>query len=250
MKKLTLDDFQIRLNQVHPNENLQAISYEGNSKDAVVKCCSCGEVYTKKAGCFLDKRKVSICKNCIPTHTNTLKETFDLPEGYSYVESYKGMHNKILIRHNSCGFIWKITPSNLKLGKGCPKCNKKVSKGEQRIIKWLEENNISFVTQKEFQVEGHILFIDFYLPDYDLYIEYDGEQHFKPVEHFGGEEKLKYQISNDNLKRKYLTGKLLEIPYTHFDFIEVILKRSTTIPNGSTLQAMAMEVEKLLNEGV
>lgn len=92
------------------------------------------------------------------------------------------------------------------------------------------------------------MLIDFYLPDYDLYIEYNGEQHYHPIKHFGGENKLESQKRNDNLKRSLLKNKLLEIPYTCFDKIEQILKSSTTISQESTLQVdMAMEVEKLLN---
>lgn len=52
------------------------------------------------------------------------------------------MAHKILTQCQKCGFIWRITPSNLKQGKGCPKCNKKVSKGEQKIINWLNKNQI------------------------------------------------------------------------------------------------------------
>ena len=31
------------------------------------------------------------------------------------------------------------------------------------------------------------MYIDFYLPDYNIFIEYNGEQHYVPIEHFGGE---------------------------------------------------------------
>lgn len=175
MKKLTLIDFQNRLDLIHPKENLKAIEWNGGRQLAVVKCLTCNKVYSKNGEYFLDKRKVSICKNCFPTQPNQLKDTFPLPEEYSYIEKYKGMNNKVLIKHNKCGFIWAITPANIKLGKGCPKCNKKVSKGEQKIIKWLEDNSIFYESQVPIDIEGHHLFIDFYLPSFDLYIEYNGE---------------------------------------------------------------------------
>lgn len=248
MKRLTVQDFQERLNQVHPREKLKAISWGGDRGDTQVKCLICGTLYTKKGGYFLDKRKVSICKNCIPTQPNTLKEDFLLPEEYEYIEPYCGMHNKVLIRHKKCGFIWKITPNNIKLGKGCPKCNKKVSKGEQKIIQWLKLNHINYITQYSLKVEGHTLFVDFYLPNFNLYIEYNGEQHYFPIKHFGGISKLQSQQVNDSLKRKALGNRLLEIPYTYLENIEQVLESSTTIPDGSTLQAMAMEVEKLRKE--
>ena len=223
MKKLTLQDFQDRLNLAHPNEDLEAIEWNGDRVDSIIKCRTCGTIYIKKGGNFLDKRKISICKKCFTTQPNTLKK------------EYKGMHNKVLLKHNQCGFCWYITPANLKLGKGCPKCNKKVSKGEQTIIKYLEEHDIKYKTQVPIDIENHHLFIDFYLPDYDLYIEYNGIQHFKPVDHFGGESRLIKQQYYDSLKKNKLKEKLLVISYTDFENIVNILESSTTIPFGSTL---------------
>ena len=246
MKKLTLIDFQNKLDLVHPKENLRAIEWNGGKQLATVKCLTCNKIYSKNGEYFLDKRKVSICKNCFPTQPNQLKDTFQLPEEYSYIEKYRGMHNKILVKHNKCGFIWAITPANIKLGKGCPKCNKKVSKGEQKIIKWLENNSIYYESQVPVDIEGHHLFVDFYLPSFDLYIEYNGEQHYKMVNFFGGKEKFNKQQKNDCLKRDFLKKKLIEIPYTYFENIEEILKSSTTISKESTQQAMVVEVENLL----
>lgn len=248
MKKLSVQEFQERLDKIHPNEQLKALTWNGDREDCQVQCLTCGTIYTKKGGSFLDKRKISICKICKPTQPNTLKDTYILPEEYEYVEKYAGMHNKVLIKHKKCGFVWAITPNNIKLGKGCPKCNKKISKGEQKIIAWLDKNNIEYKTQFPLFFDGHHFYVDFYIPSFDLYIEYNGEQHYYPIKHFGGISKLQSQRKNDELKRKILGNKLLEIPYTYYDKLEQILESSTTIPNGSTLQAMAMEVEKLRKE--
>lgn len=246
MKKLTKQDFQDRLNSIHPEEKLLVINYEIGRKPATVKCLTCGCLYNKNGEYFLDKRKKSICKKCFPTHPNILKDNYKLPDGYEYVEKYQGMHNKVLIRHE-CGFIWAITPANIKMGKGCPKCNKKISKGEKKIVNFLKKNNIEYKYQYKIKLENHNLFIDFYLPTYNLYIEYNGEQHYKPIKHFGGQSKFNTQIYLDNIKRKYLKNNLLVIPYTQFENIEKILKSSTTISKESTIQAMVLEAENLLN---
>lgn len=231
MRKLTLEEFQQRLKQVHPKEDLVAISYNGDRGHSEVKCSTCGTHYIKQGGYFLDKRKVSICKICFPTQPNTLKKTYQPPEGYELVGEYTGMQNKVLVKHLACGFIWEVKPNNLAFGKGCPKCNRKISKGEQAIIKWLEEHNINFITQYPIDIETHHLTIDFYLPEYDLYIEYNGEQHYHSVEYFGGEEKLKKQQQYDLLKQEFLKDKLLTISYLDFENIESILESSTTILN-------------------
>lgn len=229
MRKLSIKDFQERLNVIHPDEELIAISWGGDREDTVVKCAKCGTEYVKKGGSFLDKRKVSICKKCFPTHDNIKKENWQPPEGYTQIGEYNGMHSKVLVRHDECGFIWGITPANLKLGKGCPKCNKRMSKGEQAIKIWLDNNNVEYIWHYPLTINGHSLKVDFYLPVLDLYIEYNGEQHYESVPFFGGDEKLKKQQYNDNLKQSFLGSKLLIISYLDFDKIEDILKSSTTI---------------------
>ena len=235
MKKLTLQEFQTKINQTHPKEQLIALSYQGDDTECQVQCAKCGTIYTKVAGYFKDKRKISICKNCWPTQLNILKTDYQPRAGYKLIGKYTGMQNKVLMQHENCGFIWSIKPNNLEHGKGCPKCNKKISKGEQKIITWLTKNLIEYLPQYKIDIEGHHLSVDFYLPQLDLYIEYNGEQHYNAVAFFGGETKFKKQQRYDELKHQLLKDKLLVISYKDFDNIENILESSTTIPKGSTL---------------
>ena len=66
---------------------------------------------------------------------------------------------------------------------------------------------------------------DFYLPNYNACIEYDGKQHFKP-QRFGGMsrekalENLKTCQQHDEIKNEYCRDngiKLLRIPYYRFE---------------------------------
>ena len=66
---------------------------------------------------------------------------------------------------------------------------------------------------------------DFYLPDLNTIIEYDGEHHFKENKYFG-EGNLEYITVNDEIKNQYCIDnkiKLIRIPYWKFDVIENIL---------------------------
>lgn len=235
MKKLSNEEFNKRLKIIHPKENLQVINYETYAKDCQVKCLSCGSLYTKKGAYFLDKRKISICKKCFPTQEGVFKQNYTPPLGYEIIESYKGAHTKILVRHE-CGFIWKVKPGNLNNGKGCPKCSKKFSKGERKIIEFLDNKNINYIFQYPIEIKGHHLVIDFYLPDHNIFIEYNGEQHYQPVNFFGGEEKFQKQIENDKLKKDFFKDSLIEISYLDFDNIFEILESSTTISKESRLK--------------
>lgn len=98
-------------------------------------------------------------------------------------------------------------------GQGCPGCN--LSKGEYRVEKYLQSNSIEYIRQYKFDEckNKKKLPFDFYLPDINLAIEYDGEQHFNPV--FGDEAFIRTQF-NDNIKNKFCDDnniKLIRIKY-------------------------------------
>ena len=80
MKKLTVKEFQEKLNNIYPNEKLEALDWGGDKVNTHVKCLICGTVYMKKGGYFLDKRKKSICKICFPTQPNQLKENYEFDQ--------------------------------------------------------------------------------------------------------------------------------------------------------------------------
>jgi len=85
-------------------------------------------------------------------------------------------------------------------GKGCPACRE--SKGENKIRKYLDRKKITFISQKKFTNCKNIkhLPFDFYLPEQNLCIEFNGLQHYKPIKYWGGEESLKKRKKNDKIK--------------------------------------------------
>ena len=110
-----------------------------------------------------------------------------------YINSITPTLHKCLV-HN---FEWNPTPGNLLSGKGCPKCNE--SQGEKQITLWLEQNMIVNISQKRFEDcrDIYTLPFDFYVPELNICIEYQGEQHYRPVK-FGG-------ISDDKAYSNFVT---------------------------------------------
>ncbi|MBS4894063.1 MAG: hypothetical protein KHZ90_09870 [Veillonella parvula] len=147
-------------------------------------------------------------------------------KGYKILSPYIGALDKMLIDFN-CGHNphW-IIPSVLKNGISCPVCNE--SKGEKTIRLYLENNNIKFKQEYVFADCKHkyTLPFDFYIPNYNLCIEFDGIQHFEVREHFGGNKEFKNTQIRDEIKNKYCKDNninLLRIPYWKLDNIENIL---------------------------
>ena len=147
---------------------------------------------------------------------------------YSRVK-YVNSSTKVDIVCNIHG-IFLMRPNNHLNGQGCPMCENK-SIGEKLIYKWLTDNSIKFETQKTFincKNQRQLPF-DFYLPDYNTLIEYDGKQHHKPISYMGGQSGFEYRKLNDKIKNDYAKNnniKLLRISYIERNNISIILKNN------------------------
>ncbi|HJD72315.1 MAG TPA: hypothetical protein K8V13_11935, partial [Enterobacter roggenkampii] len=97
-------------------------------------------------------------------------------------------------------------------------CNE--SHGEKYIRNYLDNHSIKYIPQKKFKdlKDKTYLSYDFYLPEYNMLIEYQGIQHFESISFNGMDNSnLEKQQHHDNLKRKYAKDngyKLLELKYT------------------------------------
>jgi len=200
-----------------------------------IKCRhnECGHIWKISPNAFLRGRRCPVCviKETIKTNQQFIKEVYNLVKNeYTFLEPYKGSKNKIKCKHNECGYEWEVQPRNFLFGTRCPKCNS--SKGEKRIMKYLEENNLKFKREYYF----NDLTVKSYLPfDFAIkqngrilfLIEYDGVQHFDPNNYFHKTEKsFGYGKYKDRVKTAYCINNnipLLRIPYFKKHLIEELI---------------------------
>lgn len=113
---------------------------------------------------------------------------------------------------------------------GCLRSEKN-SRGEMFIRKALDKFNVQYIPEHSFNdcfgINGGHLRFDFYLPKHNIVIEFDGKQHFHPIEYWGGNQAFEIRKQNDNIKNIYCKEKhilLLRLPYTKSkdDIIEQI----------------------------
>lgn len=214
---------------------------QATSEKVLVKCLKCKRSFGVLMSNFIQSKEHScpFCgKNGSKVDIIEFKRRMEEKNFLDYeIIKYKNFTSSVILRHKKCNKIFSQLPGNFLKGRGCPHCYKKISKGEQKIIDFLKKNNITYEYQKYFK-ELNKKSYDFYLPDLNYLIEYQGEQHFHPIKGFGGEEKFLKQLENDRIKREFAKEKdidLLEISYKDFDSIEEILSQiigSTTIPLG------------------
>ena len=125
---------------------------------------------------------------------------------------YKNYSTKVCIVCSTHGEFLQ-TPNTHLFGAGCPTCVESYMEGELREI--LKKNGIKYEQEKGFSWLRFKkkMFLDFYLPDYNIAIECQGGQHFFPVDLFGGEEFFNKTMERDKLKHELCEQHGIRILY-------------------------------------
>lgn len=129
-----------------------------------------------------------------------------------------------------CNNIVTVLGAHLRRG-NTTSCGCIQSTAEYNAIKYLNRYNINYECQKKFDdlvgIGGGKLSYDFFLPDYELLIECQGQQHFYSMGYIGGKKRFERQVEHDKRKREYALDhnyELFEIPYWEYNNIESVLE--------------------------
>jgi len=127
-----------------------------------------------------------------------------------------GVKEKVKIICPIHGIFLQSPDLHINKGNSCPRC--KASKGEKEIEYLLKQKKIKYISEHKFKncKDKRLLSFDFYLPDINLCIEYDGIQHFKKSNYFWGEKAFNLAKKHDTIKNIYCENsdiKLLRIKY-------------------------------------
>lgn len=230
MRKLTQKEFIDRCKKIHgDNFDYSKSVYINTRTKVTIICHKHGEFeitptnhINQKQGCwdcFLEKHRLvkltdKRIKKLRKIHNNKYKYiNTEISKGFINIECpIHGIFKQYLYFHE--------------YGHGCSECNS-TSRGEDIIKSFLENEKIKFHRNYQFEdcKRKRKLKFDFYLPDFNHCIEYDGEHHFKENKYFG-EGNLKYIKENDMIKNNYCESKkigITRIPYYEFKNIENIL---------------------------
>ena len=232
-RRKTHEQFLQEMEQRHPE---MIVNSEYISSDVKVNCtCKiCGHTNNYypatlthgSGGCFVCGNK-KIAEALTMPETEFLDRLNSATSDIVVVGGYQKVSGHVDVECAICGFQWSPVAQSLLSGCGCPQCSK--SHGEKRIEKYLNTYGIQYTPQKTFEglvgVGSRLLSYDFYLNNYNILIEYQGEYHDGTAMIQTEEEFLKQQ-EHDRRKREYSKKhgiQLLEIWYWDFDNIEEIL---------------------------
>jgi len=243
LKPMSFDEFVKKSNEIHGQYIYSKNDYIDASHKTKIICLDHGEFW-QKPSCHLTGKG---CKKCGSNRVsqyfaNYLSKYLEKAKRihcnfYEYIATEGTGQNRILYILCPKHGLFKQNIRDHLNGCGCPKCNQ--SKGEKEIERWLKENDIQFITQYKFKKcrNKRPLPFDFYLPKYNICIEYDGEQHFHNVRIFGGIIKLKITKKHDKIKNEYCQKnniRLIRISYLKIRKISEILKSNLSVQRSNT----------------
>lgn len=221
---LTKEIFVERSSKIHSGKyDYSKVEYINTDTKVCIICPIHGEfwqipyLHMKGQGCPIcgaKKRKKSIKdKMCLSLEefVNKANKVHGNKYDYSKVE-YKNSKTNICIICKEHGEFWQ-TPSHHLRGCGCQICNESRLEKEIRLL--LSENKIPFIQWCDSEKLNWLKrqHLDFYLPNHNIAIECQGEQHFTSVEHFGGENNYEKVILNDLKKKKLCEENGIKLLY-------------------------------------
>lgn len=214
-------------NKHHKKYEYPNFKYNGNIVKISILCPIHG-IFTQRVDSHMNGRGCPICGGTKKYGINKLliklQKIHNNFYDYSLIK-YDNVLSKVKIICPKHGLFEQRLDTHLN-GHGCPICSE--SKGEKLIRTYLNINNIKNEPQKK--ISGCVgikpLSFDFYLPEYNTCIEFDGKQHYEPVEYFGGEKTFKDIQKRDSIKTEFCVTNninLIRIKYIEINNICNIL---------------------------
>lgn len=199
----------------------ELIEYNG-FQDVVVKCKQCGNLRHTTASNILRFG----CKHCASVKQNeprklTTQEFINRArevhgDRYDYSKTkYISWNTPVCIICSKHGEFWQKAGKHLS-GHGCQKCRE--SRGEELVRLALEESDIPFEQEKHFQLYKKVL-VDFYINfnNKQYIIEVNGEQHYMPVDYFGGQLHYDEQVKRDQALSDYCKENNIKLFIIKYD---------------------------------
>lgn len=228
-------EFVKKAKDVHGNlYGYENVEYIKSHIKINIFCKKCNIYFSQRPTCHLlgqgcpKCRYVSSAKSNRKNRESFIQKAKEVHGGIYKYDSikYKDRKTNVDIFCTLCESYFSQTPKVHLRGHGCNICN--ISRGERDIILFLNNNNVAYIrewTEHNCKNEATLRF-DFYLPNFNTLIEYDGLQHYKPIKQFGGMKEFEKTQKRDKIKNEWAIENnytMIRIPY-YEDVNEVLSK--------------------------
>ena len=233
------------------------VQYINNHKAVKIKCLICDHAWEQKPAHHLNghgcrscsqkqnslKRKISEPIACLPKRlarrppktTKQFVEEAVSKHGQKYdyrLVEYVGAHNKVVIVCNTCNRQFEQAPNEHRRGQGCPHCINKREKETGEILLFMFDR---VARQAPIKIHGFNkpFHFDYQVQDNNTFVEYHGEQHYKPVKYMGGLKKFSLTKKRDQMKSDWCKRNgwnLIVVPYWIDDIRSFLEEEFSKIP--------------------
>lgn len=214
--------------QVHGYKyDYRKVEYKGSKTKVCIICKEHGEFY-QKPNDHLNGQGCPICANNVKLTTESFTKKAEIAHknlyDYSKVD-YVDSQTKICIICKKHGEFWQVPAKHL-YGQSCPTCSNENNISELIFKEKIQNVLDNVIYQKRFDWLGRQS-LDFYLPDYNVAIEYQGRQHFKDIYNDAKEfyktcrrdENKYHKCLENNIKLLYFTYDKRDIPIKYHSII-------------------------------
>lgn len=227
-RKTGTEEFVRRAREVHGDKyDYSKVEYVSDKKEVCIICPIHGEFWQTPSKHIHRQHGCPICgltKRWNDRKNRTTEEFIVNAkkvhgEKYDYSKTvYEYCKKKVTITCLEHG-DFKQTPNKHLLGQGCPICSERINSSEGRLFRLLRdrygEENV------EYQYHDSSIFgrksLDIFFPKQNIAVEYQGIQHFKPIDLFGGEKEYKERRSLDEQKHRECEEHGIRLFYFTFE---------------------------------
>lgn len=232
-----LHNLKVDEEKLHEFLHQKNINYEIRGYDVYITCQNCGKKTCRPIYRIYEAVSPELCDICSKIANSTKRNTLnkeiineklkELNSNTICVEEGNFKWKDKIHFKCSCGNVFVRKPNTVISSRlwQCHDCSKFISKGERVICDYLESHNIEYIYQKTFEDCRNVFCLpfDFYLPQYNTVIEYDGEFHYNKTTL---QNDYEGQLKRDDIKTNYCSKNgiiLIRIPYYNFDNITKIM---------------------------
>lgn len=261
--KKTTKEFIEQAKKIHGDKyDYSKVDYNGNKKPVVIICPKHGEFeqaplyHLQGNGCIhcYNERRGNSTKLGTENFIKNARKIHGDKYNYDKV-NYINNKTKVIVTCPKHGDFLIKPNKHISSKQGCPKCSE--SHMEKEFASLLDTNNITYERQKTFEwlkIKAHLK-LDFYLPQYSIAIECQGDQHFREYKYFSGRSSLENNIKRDEIKNRLCVEHGIKVLYlSHsnsiFEVSDIYTKENTFTSMKNLMQKIKNETlfNKIINE--
>jgi hypothetical protein len=217
-KKYTLDEVKEVAKQ--KGGKCLATEYKNNKESIEWKCGVCNHIWKNNFKSInLDNQWCPSCSGRLNNNLEVVRKLAKERGGECLSRIYENNKKNLLWKCGDCEHIWEARFDRVKSGTWCPNCCR--SHGEREISKYLDKKKIKY--KQEFNIKVRSMRLDFFIPELNTAIEFDGIQHFQVYRRYTpDEETLKLRQQFDVDKTMYCIEKNIKLIRIHYESLNNI----------------------------